>query len=83
MIVTRRKTLAALAATAVLALAGCGKKEAEKPAESAAPASAPAAEQRPNRSRSPSSTSARSAMQAGPTPMMPGARPWKKNTATR
>ena len=43
MIVTRRTTLAALAATAVLALAGCGKKEAEKPAEPAAPASAPAA----------------------------------------
>jgi simple sugar transport system substrate-binding protein len=43
MIVTRRTTLAALAATAVLALAGCGKKEAEKPAETAAPASAPAA----------------------------------------
>ncbi|MBU68191.1 MAG: BMP family ABC transporter substrate-binding protein [Cupriavidus sp.] len=43
MIVSRRTTLAALAATAVLALAGCGKKEAEKPAETAAPASAPAA----------------------------------------
>lgn len=43
MIVSRRTTLAALAATAVLALAGCGKKEADKPAESAGPASAPAA----------------------------------------
>lgn len=42
MIVSRRTTLAALAATAVLALAGCGKKEAEQPAGSA-PASAPAA----------------------------------------
>ena len=43
MIVSRRTTLAALAATAVLALAGCGKKEADKPAETAGPASAPAA----------------------------------------
>ena len=38
MIVTRRMTLAALAATAVLAFAGCGKKEEAKPAETAAPA---------------------------------------------
>jgi len=41
--ITRRMTLAALAATAVLAMAGCGKKEEAKPAESAAPAAAPAA----------------------------------------
>ncbi|NYH99433.1 BMP family ABC transporter substrate-binding protein [Cupriavidus plantarum] len=40
--VTRRTTLAAIAATTVLALAGCGKKD-EAPAASAGPASAPAA----------------------------------------
>lgn len=43
MIVSRRKTLAALAATTLLALAGCGKKE-EAPAQGSAPA-APAAQQ--------------------------------------
>lgn len=41
MIITRRQTLAALAATTLLALAGCGKKEAEQPAAGAA--SGPAA----------------------------------------
>lgn len=45
MLITRRKTLAAFAATTLLVLAGCGKKDADKPAEtsaSAAPAAAAA-----------------------------------------
>lgn len=47
MIVTRRQTLAALAATTLLALAGCGKKEAEQPAAGTAPATQAAQQAEP------------------------------------